>query len=249
MKALIVEDEAPAANRLKSVLTSISKDIMVIDVCPSIQASVTWLKKNVPPDVIFMDIELSDGRSFEIFQQVTITAPVIFVTAYDHLAIKAIKLNALDYLLKPIDKEELENAILKVKKSNTGLKQEYSHLNQAFIKAVSGEKPKKLVVYDSAGARFIDIEKIIRFRADSNYTNIYLSSGEHIISSRTLKAYEELLVGLSFFRVSNAYIINLAYVDKYVKGMGGSLIMNDGTTIEVSKLRKKGLWEALSLNH
>ncbi|HXB14046.1 MAG TPA: LytTR family DNA-binding domain-containing protein, partial [Bacteroidia bacterium] len=197
----------------------------------------------------FMDIELSDGRSFEIFQQVTITTPVIFITAYDHFAIKAIKLNALDYLLKPIDKEELENAILKVKKTNNVLKQDYSHLNQAFIRAVSGEKPKKLVVYDSAGARFIDIEKIIRLRADSNYTNIHLSSGEHITSSRTLKAYEELLVGLSFFRVSNAYIINLACVDKYIKGIGGSLIMNDGTTIEVSRLRKKGLLEALSLNH
>lgn len=249
MKVLIIEDEIPAANRLRNILTSINKNIEVLDVCTSIQSSVNWLKTNTPPDLILMDIELSDGRSFEIFDKVTISSPVIFTTAYDDFAIKAIKLNALDYLLKPLDKEELVKALDKIYKPTHISKPEYSYINQAFVNTSSGEKPKKLVIYDAMGARFVDIEKIMRLKADSNYTHIHLITGESITSSRTLKAYEEMLSELNFFRVNNTYLINLEYIEKYIKGIGGSIIMTDGATIEVSRLRKKELLELLSLNH
>ena len=245
MKALIIEDELPASERLKKILATVDKNIQVVGVCDSVASSVNWLKANEVPDVLFMDIELSDGRSFEIFKQVQISSKVIFITAYDDFAIKAIKLNALDYLLKPVDKQELAEALGKIKDTGT----EYSELPNAYEKIATGEGPKKLVIYDVTGARFVSIEKIVRLKADSNYTNICLSGGESIVASRTLKSYEEMLEGLGFFRVSNTYIINLNYVEKYLKGIGGAIVMTDGSTIEVSRHKKKELLNALSLNY
>ena len=248
MKALIVEDEIPAAERLKKILGSIDCGIDVLNVCNSVESSVKWLKENKAPDVIFMDIELSDGRSFEIFKHVTITSGVIFITAYDDFAIKAIKLNALDYLLKPVDKEELAFAIKKIHTAKEPENRNYLELSQSYQAVSTGEKPKKLVVHDTTGARFITIDKIIRLKADSNYTHIYLNGGECIVSSRTLKHYEEVLTYVGFFRVSNAWLINLACIEKYVKGVGGDVVMTDGAVIEVSRHKKKELLDALSLN-
>jgi two-component system LytT family response regulator len=248
MKIFIVEDESLAAERLKKMLSVIDKSIETVAVCDGVESSVKWLKTNPNPSLIFMDIEIADGRSFEIFKHVTITSPVIFITSYDEFAIKAIKLNALDYLLKPIDKDELTAAVRKAQSIINGItpvRQDYSSLYQA---AISGEKPKKIAVNDLNGIRFIDIELIIRLKADSNYTTIYLANGENIVSSKTLKEYEELLTSLGFFRVHNTHIINLARVDKYVKGIGGTIIMSDGASIEVSRHKKKELLEALSLN-
>jgi two-component system LytT family response regulator len=245
MKALIIEDELPASERLKKILAAVDKNLQVVNVCDSVHSSVSWLKTNTAPDIIFMDIELSDGRSFEIFKQVQVSSRVVFITAYDDFAIKAIKLNALDYLLKPVDREELAEALKKMKNTAT----EYSELPNAYEKIATGEGPKKLVVYDVTGARFVNIEKIVRLKADSNYTNICLSGGESIVASRTLKSYEEMLEGLGFFRVSNTYLINLQYVEKYIKGIGGAVVMTDGTTVEVSRHKKKELLNALSLNY
>ncbi|HTA81652.1 MAG TPA: LytTR family DNA-binding domain-containing protein [Bacteroidia bacterium] len=246
MKVFIVEDEVHAAERLKKLLLSIDSEVQVLMVCDSVEASVKWLKGNIRPDLIFMDIEIADGRSFEIFNQFTITSPVIFITSYNEFAIKAIKLNALDYLLKPIDKNELKEAFLKARKIITG--GERPDYQSIYSSIAAPEKQKKLAINDLNGARFVDIDKIVRLKADSNYTHIMLISGEAIVSSKTLKDYEEILTASGFFRVHNTHLINLSYVEKYVKGIGGTVIMTDGTSIEVSRQKKKELMDALSLN-
>src|ERR1700728_2177930 len=129
MKGLIVEDEIHAAERLKRLLLSIDPDVQFLMVCDSVESSVKWFKSNAQPDLIFMDIEIADGRSFEIFKQVIVSAPVIFITSYNEFAIKAIKLNALDYLLKPIDKNELKEAFGKAKTAiNTGARTDYQNI-------------------------------------------------------------------------------------------------------------------------
>ncbi len=246
MKVLIVEDEIHAAERLKKLLTAIDPNIETLAACDSVEASVKWLKNNLRPDLIFMDIEIADGRSFEIFKEVQVLSPVIFITSYNEFAINAIKLNALDYLLKPIDKNELKEALLKAQKVlSTGNRPDYPAI---YSSIANGEKPKKLAVNDLNGARFVDIDKIVRLRADSNYTHIVLSNSETIISSKTLKDYEEILVQSGFFRVHNTHLINLAFVEKYVKGIGGTVIMSDGASIDVSRQKKKELLETLSLN-
>jgi two-component system LytT family response regulator len=246
MKVLIVEDEIHAAERLKKLLLAIDPGIQILAACDSVESSVKWLKSNPSPDLIFMDIEIADGRSFEIFKNETVTSPVIFITSYNEFAIKAIKLNALDYLLKPIDKNELKEAVQKAQKVlKSGEQYDYQHIYNTIA---NGEKPRKLAITDLNGARFIDIDKIVRLKADSNYTHIILTTGEGITSSKTLKDYEEMLTQAGFFRVHNTHIINLSHVEKYVKGIGGTVIMSDGASIDVSRQKKKELLEALSLN-
>lgn len=246
MKVLIVEDEIHAAERLKKLLLAIDSGIKVLHVCDSVESSVKWLKSNPGPELIFMDIEIADGRSFEIFKDVQIASPVIFITSYNEFAINAIKLNALDYLLKPIDKNELKEAVLKAKKTlNSNDHPDYQTI---YSSIAFGDKPKKLAVNDISGIRFVDIEKIVRLKADSNYTHIILTTGESITSSKTLKDYEDILVQAGFFRVHNTHLINLAFVEKYVKGIGGTVIMSDGASIDVSRQKKKELLDALSLN-
>ena len=192
MKVLLVEDEIHASERLKKLLVAIDPQIEVLAACDSVESSVKWIKSNPLPDLIFMDIEIADGRSFEIFKQVQIPSPVIFITSYNEFAINAIKLNALDYLLKPIDKNELKEAVLKAQKIlGSGERPDYPTIYNAIG---SGDKPKKLAVNDLNGARFVEIDKIVRLKADSNYTHIVLTSGESIVSSKTLKDYEEMLV-------------------------------------------------------
>jgi two-component system LytT family response regulator len=246
MKVLIVEDEIHAAERLKRLLLAIDPDVQFLMVCDSVDSSVKWFKSNEQPDLVFMDIEIADGRSFEIFNQVIVSAPVIFITSYNEFAIKAIKLNALDYLLKPIDKNELKEAFDKAKRViGRGERPDYQNI---YSSIANSEKQKKLAINDLNGIRFVDIDKIIRLKADSNYTHIILLSGESIVSSKTLKDYEEVLTPSGFFRVHNTHLINLSYVEKYVKGIGGTVIMTDGTSIEVSRQKKKELMDALSLN-
>jgi len=250
MRILIIEDELPAAERAKQILSEIDPNMNVLQVCNTIESSVKWLKTNPAPDLILMDIELRDGRSFEIFGRVPISSPVVFITAYDEFAIKAIKFSALDYLLKPIDRDELTLAIQKIKniseKKNT-IPSDYSVLHQFASIISAGRIPKRIAVNNMNTTLFVDIDEIIHLEADSNYTKIFLTNDKKIISSKTLKEYEELLSGLSFLRVHSAHLINLAFVEKYIKGDGGTLVMKDGSNIEVSRQRKKNLLITLSL--
>jgi two-component system LytT family response regulator len=249
MKILIIEDEIPAANRIKKLLASINTEITIPAICDSIESSVKWLQANPAPDLILMDIELSDGTSFKIFKKTQINSPVIFTTAYDKFAIDAIKLGALDYLLKPIEKDELFEAIQKVESYHSEKSESISKAQQQYIESITSEgKPKKLAIRNSDGIIFVEIEKIVKLKADSNYAHIFLTDGRQLTASKTLKDFEELLSEYGFFRVHSAHLINLSYIEKYIKGEGGFVVMCDGSSIEVSRDKKKALLALLSIN-
>lgn len=222
-------------------MQSIDESIEVANVLPSIEKALQWFDANPFPDIIFMDIELSDGRCFEIFNRVKILSPVIFTTAYDQFAIKAIKLNALDYLLKPVDKADLAVALAKIStKSVKNEIPEYAALVDYLANASQNKKPRKLAIKDAGSTRFVEISHILRLQADSNYTLIFLTDGSKITTTRTLKEYEDILLENSFFRVHSAHLINLNFVEKFFKD-SSMLEMNDGSNIEVSRNRKKDL--------
>jgi two-component system LytT family response regulator len=251
MKTLIIEDEIPAANKLKKLLASIDESITVLEVCRTIESSVNWLNNNPAPELILMDIELTDGKSFLIFEQVKIVSPVVFITAYDQYAINVIKLHALDYLLKPVTKQALTLALEEVKRHELLRKKpllDFSGLQKLVNDMATGKKPKKLAVNTREGITMVVMDDILRLEADSNYTHIYLNSSKKITVPRTLKEYDELLAEFGFYRVHNAHIVNLNFVDRYVRGEGGYVIMKDGTSIEVSQLRKKDLLAALMID-
>lgn len=246
MKILIIEDELPAAEKLKKMLHSIDPGIHILDVCKSIESSVEWLMNNPPPSLIFMDIELADGTSFEIFKQVTVVSPVVFITAYDKFAIKALKLHALDYLLKPVNKSMLADTIKNAVLTNISNTPVIIEMQKLIANLLEGKKPQRLAINTRDGITFIDLGNIVRLEADSNYTNIFLSGGKKIIVPKTLKEYEDLLCEDGFFRIHNAHIINLSFVERYIKGEGGFIIMKDNSSIEVSQLKKKELLTVLT---
>jgi len=244
MKALLIEDELPAANRLKSLLTSIDPTIEIVDILPSIKKALHWFNNNASPDAVFMDIELSDGRCFEILRQLKISAPIIFTTAYDQFALKAIKLSAFDYLLKPIDKNELIESLEKLKKVSKA--NEIANFS-AMVDYAAGITPKKIAIRDATTTRFVEISSIVRLQADSNYTLLYLTDKTKVITTRTLKDYEDILSDYGFFRIHNTHLINLNCVEKFFKD-SCTLEMSNADTVEVSRHKKKELLLKLSID-
>jgi two-component system LytT family response regulator len=184
-------------------------------------------------------LEIHERTGFDLLKQVEkINFEVIFTTAYDKYAVQAFKFSAIDYLLKPIDSGDLNDAINKVQnkvaKNDTAAKLDtlFHNLNN-----MQGAV-KKICVPVVSGLVFLDISEIIRCESDINYTTIYLKDKQKLVVAKTLKEFEEMLSEYSFFRIHNSHLINLAYVKSYNRGKGGSVILVDGTEVEVSTRRK-----------
>lgn len=236
MNAIIIEDEKNNAERLERMLSRHCPEIILKKTAASVQEGILAINE-FNPDILFLDIELPDGTGFEIFDHFSSPAfEVIFTTAFDKFAIKAIKFSAADYLLKPIDKEELIAAVEKVK----SLKDDSSKSrNISFFK----EKHKNQLLNNIAlptsdGYKIVSIDQIIRCEADGNYTRFHLDKNEKILVSKSLKEFEDLLEDCNFCRVHHSHLINMKHAVKYQKGEGGYVIMSDNASVEVSKRKK-----------
>jgi two-component system LytT family response regulator len=202
---------------------------------------------NKEPDLVFLDIEMPNGNAFDLLEKFkTINFKIIFTTAYDHYAIKAIKFSAVDYILKPIDPEELITAVKRFE-DRAG---EKATLDKQFKTLLSNVRPenklKKVGIPDGDGLIFINLSDIIRCDSDGNYTFFILTSGKKIIASRTLGEYEQMFADDNFFRIHRSHLINLEHVKKYIKGEGGYVVMSDNSQVEVSRRNKTDFLEKLS---
>jgi two-component system LytT family response regulator len=186
-------------------------------------------------------------NGFQLLEQLPkIDFELIFTTSYDQYAIKAIKFSALDYLLKPVDREELQKAVQKVlKKMNGNISQQLEILMQKVNQPAVAVK--RIALPTMQGLELVEINSIISCSSNSNYTEFYLADKKKILVSRTLKEIEELLEGYAFMRVHNSHIVNLNAITKYIKGEGGYLIMTDGSTVDVSRSRKEMLLQKLQV--
>jgi two-component system LytT family response regulator len=237
MKAIIVDDELSGRNNLCRLIEEHCHEVKVVSICSSAsEAYSAILEKN--PDVVFLDIEMPRETGFDLLSRIPkIDFRVIFVTAYDKYAIQAIKLNALDYLLKPVRSEDLVTAVQKVQSS---LKGNYDQLITSLLKSYgNGSKAEKLAIPVREGFSYVNIKDIIRCEADANYTRIVLFSNVKILSSKTLGEYEETLSDFDFIRVHKSHMINLSYVKNYVKGEGGVIKMSDGYEVPVSRRKRE----------
>jgi len=217
MNVLIIEDEEPAAKRLENLLAKIDVEIKILGTIVSVRSAVQWLKKHPAPELAFMDIQLADGSSFEIFRQVEINFPVIFITAFDSFAIEAFKVNSVDYLLKPVKESELSGAILKYKKLFADKKQEVDYSKLAdFISKSKSDYQKRIVI------RFRDVIKTIEI-SDSAF--FYTEDKIHYICTKqnmrfpidyTLDELETILDPKIFFRINRQFIINVEAIEKMV---------------------------------
>jgi two-component system LytT family response regulator len=247
LKAVIVDDEPFCCTSLVTLLERYCPEVKVVEICRSGEDGLIAIREK-NPQIVFLDIEMPGMSGFEMLEKLsTINFEIIFTTSYDQYAIKAIHLSALDYLLKPVDREELQRAVQKlIQRSHYPLPQQLEILLQRVHQPVS--LTQKIALPSMEGLQMIDVNSIIYCASDSNYTTFILKNKQKIIVSRTLKEIEEMLEEYSFLRVHNSYLINLNEIDKYVKGEGGYLVMSDGSTIDVSRSRKEMLLNKLRPN-
>jgi two-component system, LytTR family, response regulator len=237
-KALIVEDEVRSRDFLKNLVDEFCPQVAVTGTASNVEEAVGFINTQ-SPDIVFMDIEMQTGTGFDVLQQVRHRDfHVIFTTAYDHYAIKAIKFSAVDYLLKPINLEELQQAVGKaiesIQQKEKGNKIDLLIKN---LRRPAGED-FSISLSTSEGVEFIQLTNIIRLEANGPYTTFFMKDGRKIMVSKNLKEYEMLMSDHGYFRVHNSHIINLKEVKKMIKTDGGYAVMNDDSMIAISPKKK-----------
>jgi two-component system LytT family response regulator len=245
--AIIVDDEPYSCESLATLLERYCPDVKLLDICYSAANALKSINEQIPT-LIFLDIEMPGMNGFEMLQQLpSINFSVIFTTSYDQYAIKAIKFSALDYLLKPVDRDELQKAVQKaIHRSHETFPQQMEILLQKLSHPTI--PINKIAIPTIDGLQMLFVENIISCSSDSNYTVLHLKNKQKITASRTLKEVEEMLEDYAFLRVHHSFVVNLNEVEKYAKGDGGYLVMSDGSNIDVSRSRKEILLKKLQPN-
>jgi len=247
IRALIVDDEQHCIDRLSGLLhDSCTQTVQLIGALQSVEEGIEAITKQ-QPDVVFLDVQIHDKTGFDLLQQLhEIHFEVIFTTAFERYAVQAFRFSAIDYLLKPVDPDDLLRAVDKLKEKIS--RQEMSQkLDVLFhnLKSIEGAS-KRINVPTINGLMFLQVSDIVHCRSDVNYTHIFLRDKKKITVAKTLKEFEELLTDYNFYRVHNSHLINLAHVKEYNKGKGGYVSMIDGSEIEVSSRRKSDFLQRLS---
>ncbi len=233
LKTLIVEDELYIRKGLISMVQSLNKDIDIIGECESVKDAVS-VTNACKPDLIFLDINLTDGNAFDFLEQTNdLTFKIIFITAYEQYALQALKNGAVDYILKPVDIDELEAAIDKAICLEPELQKEQL---QVVKNQMINNKKDKLVLRLQEGYQVIDFKSLIYCKSDKGYTSFYLSDGKSYMASKPIKEFEGQLPAKKFIRTHQSYIVNMDYVDKYDKN--GYIFLKSGETIPVATRRK-----------
>jgi len=245
IRAIIVDDEPYSCETLATLLERYCPAVKVVDTCYSGEQAIKAIKSH-QPDVLFLDIEMPHMNGFQLLEKLDgkVNFQLIFTTSYDQYAIKAIRFSAMDYLLKPIDREELQKAVEKVvQKQLTPAPQQLEILLQKLHHSLA--PVQKIALPTVEGLQLIPVDAIISCASDSNYTTFILKEKKKLTVAKTLKEIEEMLEGYTFLRVHHSYLINLKEIEKYVKGEGGYLIMSDGSKVDVSRSRKEVLLQKL----
>ena len=246
LRAIIVDDEANCLKMLEWELSDRCPEVEIIRVCSTGKAGLMAIKEE-QPDIIFLDIEMPYLNGFEVLELVPeVNFDVIFTTAYDKFAIRAFKSSAIDYLLKPIDGDDLRIAVDKVieKRKRSTPSTDVKFLLQQ-LEDAKNNKIRRIALPTFEGLTFVQTDEIIYCQSDNNYCNVVLKEGRKMLISKTLKEVEEMLSSDQFFRVHNSFFVNLKEVSNYVKADGGALIMTNGDEVRVSRSRKDRLMELL----
>jgi two-component system LytT family response regulator len=237
LRTIIVDDEKHCVKTLEIAISKYCPDVEIIAKCTSpIEAIQCINEKN--PDLLLLDIEMPRMNAFELLEKLEkIDFEIIFTTAYDQYALDAFKVNAVDYLLKPIDEKDLIHSIKKIK--------ERKHVSESYIEFIIEKIQKntmgglkRIPIPSAEGLTFVDVNEIVYCRAESNYTNIILHDHKKKIIAKTLKSFEKLLPLTHFFRPHQSYIVNLYHVEKFIRSDGGYLVMSNGHKVSISRNKK-----------
>lgn len=239
MNALIVENEEKNVRVLQSLLSLYCPQVTVLNIAKSVREAKEMIVE-LNPELVFMDIELDDGLAFDILKDITErNFELIFTTAYDHYAIKAIKYAAIDYLLKPISPEVLQDAVKRAgeNRARSSMGRQIDLLLKSFHQIK--DDTRRIALPTLEGYEFIELNDILRMESDGSYTVFYLDHGRKIMVSKPMKEYEELLDEENFMRVHHSWIINMSKITKYFKGSGGNVVLNDGSSVDISARKKQ----------
>lgn len=244
-KVLIIDDEKPTRTFIRKMLESFDLNLSVYTDGENVASGIEAIE-DIQPDIVLLDIQMPDGNGFDVLKNVKFKQfEVIFITAFQEFAVQAIKFSALDYILKPIDAEELHTAMTNALQVVEHKKDDSQF--QALQHNIQPQHKRKLVLKTQESIFVIEIDDIVHCEADKNYTFFYLNDGKKILVSKTLKDYDTMLSGFSFFRVHQSHLINLNYVERYDKHDGGSVILKDGSSIPLSPAKKEQFFKNLDL--
>jgi two-component system LytT family response regulator len=242
-KILIIDDENRTRQLIANMINSFGLDVETIPEGENVQSGVKAIEKH-NPDIVFLDIQMPDGTGFDVLRSVTEkNFEVVFITAHEEFAIKAIKFSALDYLLKPVDPGELKQALDKALEALEE-KQENSQFD-ALQTNINPNEKRRLVLKTQESVHVVELDQIIRCEADRNYTSFFLLENKKILVSKTLKEYETLLSGHNFLRVQQSHLVNINYVDRYDKKNGGAVVMKDGSEVPLSPAKRELFFKRL----
>lgn len=246
IRAIIIEDEKRSALLLENLLEEYCAEVEVLGKASTVAEGYQLIRKNMP-DVIFLDIEMQKETGFDLLNKFDeIKFEIVFTTAFENYALKAIKFCAIDYLLKPIDVDELKIAVEKVIRNDQ--KNKLNKKLKAFIQNMQNTSPGQfqIALPSTDGLSIIRVSEILYLKSDRQYTVFHLKSGDAIMTSKNLGEYEELLLEHNFFRVHHSSLINLGEVRKYMRGDGGCALMSNGEQIDISKRKKEAFLKHFS---
>ncbi len=237
IKVAIAEDQARNIEILETILEEHCENVEIVGAEKTVEAAVKMIRKT-RPDVLFLDVEMPPHKGFDILDQFSkVFFDVIFITAHEEYAIQAIKFAALDYLLKPLNIDEVKTALSKVRKRQSGNTNELIGILKDYMQNKE-QGFSKIVIPANDGYRLVNLNDIIYCEACDSYTKIHIKGEKVQIISKSLKEYDKLLSDKGFFRVHKSYLINMNHIQKIIKGVGAAVIMSDEKTIPIS-LRKK----------
>ena len=239
----MIDDDESNLSSLTEKLNKHCPQVEIIARCSNAAEGIQAID-GLKPDMVFLDIEMPVMNGFVMLQQLSYRDfELIFVTAYDHYAIKAIRYSALDYLVKPVEIEELKSAVNKVtvnhSRKDRGLQLEL------LLEYLDKKRPRRITIPTSDGLQFIDLENIVYLEASNNYTNVYLANQQKYLVTRTLKDFEQILPPETFLRIHHSTIINRDFIEKYIRGEGGQVMMRNGIVLDVYKRKKVEFLEAI----
>lgn len=244
LRTIVIDDEESVRKTLEKLVKRYCPNIRMVAEADGVESGIKAIKKH-HPDLVLLDIKMDDGTGFDLLKQLEpVDFKVIFITAYDQYAIKAIKFSALDYLLKPIDPEDLTEAINKAEKLIVNeLNQQLNTLEENML--TQEKSKKKIILKTFDNIHLVKLIDIVYCESQDNYTNFNLLGDKKILVSNTLKEYDEMLSEFGFFRAHKSYLINLMHIDRFEKADGGSVVLNNEIKIPVASRKKDQLLEML----
>lgn len=246
MKTLLLDDEPYCVELLAHLLLKHCPDVEVVAQFTDPQSALEYLKTQPPPDLVFLDVEMPRLNAFDLLNLVhPFPFKLIFTTAYDKYAVKAIKYSALDYLLKPIDIEELKTAARKAIHQHTIRSEQLELLSHS--RNGNMASTGRIAFSTQAGVDFVQLKEIVYCSSDGSYSEVFLENGQKIVLSKSLKEMEEMLETEGFFRIHQSYLLNLKHVIRYIRGAGGETVMTNGDQLPVARNRKSDFLARLGL--